>query len=161
MESLVIAMNMQNNAPSQYVDFPFESVVEFNGKTVLFGSTGIFEEGGDSDNGTDITAWVDTPLHDFGAREQKSIEAFSVGYECDGALVFTLYGDEDDNTTRSFVMEPVKDGQVQQDFMKTLKKYRWGKARYWKARLANRDGSDFSIDYIALAPVKYKRRSKY
>ena len=160
MDSLTISMNMQNNAPSQYVNMPFHSVVEFNGKTVFFGDSGIFEEGGDTDNGEDISAWVDSPNHDFNDRAQKSIEAFGVGYETDGELEFTLYGDENVTTARTFVLEPVKDGLVQQDYMKTLKKYKFGKARYWKARVANRDGSDFSLDSISLAPVIYKRRSR-
>lgn len=160
MDSLAISVCMQNDAPSQYINMPFESVVEFNGKAVFFGSTGIFEESGDDDNGTDIDAWIDTPLHDFGNREQKSIEAFSIGYESDGDLQLILYGDEDEVNARTFVLEPTKEGQVQQDFMKTLKKYRFGKARYWKTRVINRDGSDFSVDYLALAPVKYKRRAR-
>lgn len=159
-DSLTIAINMQNSAPSQYLNMPFNSVVEFNGKTIFFGATGIFEEGGDSDDGADIDAWFDTPNHDFGERSQKSIEAFNLGHESEGEMVLTLYGDEDENTARTFVIEPVKEtSQVQQDYMKTLKKYKFGKARYWKTRLANRDGGDFSVDYLALAPVIYKRQS--
>jgi hypothetical protein len=159
MDSLTISMNMQNNAPSQYINMPFDSVVEFNGKTLFFGPTGIFEEGGDLDNTTEIDAWFDTPNHDFGAREQKKIEAFGIGYETDGEMALTLFGDEDEDTAREFVLEPVKDTQVQQDFMMTLRRYRFERARYWKVRVANRDGSDFSADYLALAPIRLKRRA--
>ena len=154
-----IAMNLSTKAPSQYLNSAFDSAVEFNGKLVLFGTAGIFEEGGQTDNGTAITAWVDTPIHDFGKREQKSIEAFDVGYESAGDLQVTLFGDEDVTHARVFTMPDVKPGQVQQDSMRTLKKYRYGKARYWKVRVENTAGCDFSLDYIALAPVVLARRS--
>jgi len=158
-DSLTMALNVMNNAPSQYLYIPFESVATFNGKLLFFGPTGVFEEGGDTDDGTDISAWIDTPLHDFGNRQQKSIEAFDIGYESDGEMEITLYGDENDDRARSFILDTVRPGQVQQDGMQTLKKYRYGKARYWKVRVANVDGSDFSLDYLALAVVKYKRRA--
>lgn len=159
-DSLVISTNMFNVAPSQYINTPFSSVVRFNGKTVFFGPSGIYEEGGDTDNGTYISAWVDTPNHDLGSRDQKSVEAFSLGCESDGEMEVTLYGDEDEEKARTFVVVLAKDTpHAQQDFIKTLRKYRYGKARYWKVRLANRDGSDFSLDYLALAMIRYKRRA--
>ena len=161
-DALTIAFNVnaEVKAPSQYINMPFESVVEFNGKTLFLGDSGIFEEGGGTDNDTDIDAWIDTPNHDFGKREQKSIEAFDVGYETAGDLFITLFGDEHVANARTYTLEQVKSGQVQQDEMQTLKKYKYGKARYWKVRLGNIDGCDFSIDYLALAPVFLKRRSR-
>lgn len=159
-DSLAIALNITNNSPGQYLNMPFTSVVSFNGETLFFGPTGIFEEGGDDDNGTDIDAWIDTPNHDFGRREQKSVEAFDVGYEAAGDLTLTLHGDEDTTYARTFTLEPVRPGQVQQDGMKTLKKYRYGRKRYWKVRVANVDGCDFSLDFLALAVVVYKRGAK-
>lgn len=158
-DRLTIALNTNNKAPSQYLDMPFDSVVEFNGKAVFFGETGVFEEGGGTDDGEYISAWIDTPLHDFGKREQKSIEALDIGYESTGNLTLTLSGAEHDDHARTFILEPVRLDQVQQDGMQTLRKYKYGKARYWKVRVANVDGCDFSIDYLALAPVVLKRRS--
>ena len=159
-DSLTIALNLTNKAPSQYLDMPFTSVVSFNGKAVFFGPTGVFEEGGNLDIDQEIDAWIDTPLHDFGRREQKSIEAFSVGYEAAGNLTLTLYGDEDSTHARSFTLTRTTASQVQQDEKQTLKKHKYGKARYWKVRIANVSGCDFSVDYLALAPVIYKRRPR-
>lgn len=159
-DRLTIAMNTTNKAPSQYLSMPFDSAVEFNGKLVWFGEDGVFEESGSTDNGVEILAWFDTPIHDFGRREQKSIEAFDVGYEASGVIELTLYGDEDAVNARTFPLMRAKTGQVQQDGMQTLKKYRYGKARYWKGRISNVDGCDFSVDYLALAPVVLKRRPR-
>jgi hypothetical protein len=156
----IIALNLMRKAPSQYIDQSFDSVVEFNGQTVYFGPAGIFEESGDTDNGSEITSWVDTPTHDFGNREQKSIEAFDVGYESAGELDVVLYADEDEDNAREFVLSPAKFGQVQQDGMQTLRKHRHGKARYWKVRITNRGGCDFSLDHLSLAPVFLKRRGR-
>jgi hypothetical protein len=158
-DRLTIALNLTNKAASQYTSMPFDSAVEFNGKLVFFGDTGIFEEGGQTDNGVEIAAWVDTRLHDFGDRGQKSIEAFDCGYESAGPLSLTLTGDEDSAHARAFTLTPVLSGQKQQDGMVTLRKCAYGDARYWGVRVANTAGCDFSLDFLALAPVFLKRRS--
>ena len=158
-DRLTVVVNLLNKAPSQYFGVSFNSVVEFNGKLVYFGDSGVFEEGGDTDDGTAISAWFNTPLHDFGRREQKSIEAFGLGYESSGDLSLTLYGAENDTHARTFTLEPIRSGQMQQDHMQTLKKYKYGKSRYWMVQVKNVEGSDFSVDSVGLAPVVYKRRS--
>ncbi len=158
-DRLTIALNLLNKAPSQYFDIPFNSVVEFNGKLVYFGDTGVFEEGGDTDAGEEIVAWFNTPNHDFGRREQKGIEAFGIAYESSGNLSLTLYGAEHPTHFRTFTLESPRTGMVQQDYSKTLKKYRYGKSRYWMVKVGNVDGCDFSVDSLSLAPVVYKRRS--
>lgn len=157
-DRFTIALNLANKAPSQYLDAPFDSVVEWGGKLVFFGESGIFEEGGSTDDGTAISAWVDTPLHDFGSRGQKEIAAYDIGYEAGGSVKITLYADEDVTNARSFTHAAVKSGQVQQDGMKTLTRYAYGKGRYWKVRLENVAGCDCSFDYLALAPIFLKRR---
>ena len=159
-DRLTIVTNTSNIAPSQYLSIPFDSAVEFNGKLVWFGDTGIYEETGDTDAGTEVLAWIDTPVHDFNSREQKTIEAIDIGYEAEEGLTVTLYGDEDTTHARELTFEPTKLGQVQQDGVKTLKKHKYGKARYWKVRVANVDGGDFSLDFLALAPVFLKRRGQ-
>jgi hypothetical protein len=159
-DNLTIALNTLLKAPSQYINMPFDSVVEFNGKAVFFGESGVFEECGQDDDGTSISAWIDTPLHDFGRPDQKSIEAFDLGYESSGNLTVTLYAAEDDVHARTFTVTPRRPDQVQQDETRTLKKYKYGKSRYWGVRIANVNGCDFSLDYFALAPVFYKRRSR-
>jgi hypothetical protein len=158
-DSLTLALRLENFAASQYVGYPFNSVVEFNGKAVFFGDDGIFEEGGGTLDGTDIASWVDFPLHDFGKREQKSIEALDLGFEAAADLIVTLTPDEKTDYARVVPMSPVKSGSGQQDGMQTLRKVANGKARYWGVRIANTEGSDFSIDYLALAPVVLNRRA--
>lgn len=159
-DTLTIAMNLKEQAPSQYVGYPFDSVVSFKGKLVFFGESGVFEEGGGLLNATPISAWIDLPLHDFGAREQKSIEAVDVGYEAPAGVTVTLTPDEETAYAREITLPPVKAGSVQQDSMVTLRKVAHGKARYWGVRVANIAGGDFSLDFLALAPVVLKRRSR-
>lgn len=159
-DSLTIVLNTTNKAPSQYLNIPFTSVVEFGGELVWFGESGIYEEGGNTDNGTAISAWFDTPLHDFGKREQKELAAFDIGYETSGSLTLTITGDEDTTNARAFTLAPVRAGQLQQDNTKTLPKHKYGRKRYWGVRVANVGGCDFSVDYLALAPVILKRRAR-
>jgi hypothetical protein len=157
-ETLTIVVNLQTNAASQYVADEFDSVVEFAGNAVFFGAAGVFEEAGDTDDGAYIDAWVETPVRDFGKNNQKSIAAYSIGFEADGDVSLTLYGDEDVARARTFVLSPPLPDQVQQDITRPLPKYAYGKARYWNVRFANVDGSDFSLDYVELAPVTLQRR---
>ena len=158
-DRLTLSMRTENKAVSQYVDYPFDAVVSFNGKAVFFGATGIFEEGGGTLDGVDIDAWFNLPLHDFEKREQKSIEAVDIGFESATEVVLTLTPDEQAVHAREVTFTPVKAGGGQQDGMQTLRKVANGKARYWGVRVANTEGSDFSADYIAIAPVVLKRRS--
>lgn len=157
-DNLTISFNIAKAAPSQYTNMPFDSVVSFNGKLVFFGETGVFEEVGDTDAGTQINAWVDTPQHDFGDRDQKSIEAFDIGYETAGELTVTFTGDNDTDHSRSFTLERVAESQAHQGITKSLKKYRYGQKRYWAMRIANVDGCDFSLYHVALA---IKRRNRW
>lgn len=159
-DALTIALNVANNAPSQYINMPFESVAEFNGSAFFFGDGGVYEETGATDDGTEIEAWFDTMRYDFARREQKSIEGVSLGYEAYDGMQVTVYIDEDTEHARSYMFDPTKPGQVQQDVVLTLKKYRYGKGRYCHLRVANVDGGDFSVDYIGLAPVFYARRAR-
>jgi hypothetical protein len=159
-DALTIALNVVNNAPSQYTNMPFESVVEFGGRALFFGASGVFEETGSTDDGTEIEAWIDTPAYDFARREQKSVEGISVGGEFADGVYVTVYMDEDTEHSRTYTADPVKAGQVQQDVVWTLKKYRYGKGRYCHVRIGNVDGGDFSVDYLGLAPVFYTRRPR-
>jgi hypothetical protein len=159
-DRFTIALNLNSLAPSQYLEMQFDSVVEFNDKLVCFGPTGVFEEGGQTDDGAAILAWIDTPLHDFGDYRQKRIEAYDIGYESAGSITVTLYSDEDTAHAREFTLSPVKSGQAQQGVTKTLAKSAYGKGRYHKVRVANVAGCDFSLDYLALAPVFLQRRSR-
>ena len=159
-DRFTIVLNLTSIAPSQYIEQPFNSAVEFNGKLVFFGESGIFEEGGQTDDGTAISAWIDTPLHDFGDYRQKELLAYDIGYEASGDIVVTLYVDEDEGTARSFIHRSVKTGGVQQGGVQTLTRYLHGRGRYWKVRIANYNGSDFSVDYLALAPVLLSRSRK-
>lgn len=159
-DKLTIALNLAENAASQYIGYPFDSVVQFQGKLVFFGETGVFEEGGGLLGAAAISAWVDLPLHDFGSQAQKSIEAVDIGYEASGTLTMTITPDQVVANARAITLAPVKAGQVQQDGMITLTRVANGKARYWGVRVANTAGCDFSLDYIALAPVFLKRRSQ-
>ena len=159
-DALTLVLELAGKFPSQYINMPFDSAVFFNGELVWFGTAGIYEETGSLDGAAAISAWVDTPLHDFGRGGQTSIEAFRIAFETADDLSLTLYGDENESTARTFTIVPVKTGQVQQEVTQTLQKYLYGKARYWKVRVANVDGGDFSLDELALAPVFLKRRSQ-
>ena len=107
--SQTIALRLPNRATSQYLGYDFDSLVEFQGKLVFFGDDGIFEEGGGTLDGADIDAHFDLPLHDFGKREQKSIEAAGLGYETEGSLLMTITPDEVVAHAREITFTPTKD----------------------------------------------------
>jgi hypothetical protein len=153
-------MCLDNTAPSQYLNHPFTSVVNFNGKLVFLGETGVFEQGGQLDVATPIDAYFDTPLIDFGAREEKSLEAIDVGYETYGTMELRLIAGEESASTRIVTLPKIDRNSNQQGHSQTLRKAANSKARYHQVRVSNVDGCDFSLDYLALAPVFYKRRNQ-
>lgn len=156
-ETLTIALRLENKAPTQYTNFPFNSIVEFGGTPIVFGDTGIFTLEGATDNGTEIDAYFDLPLHDFSTRRQKLMAAVDVGFETSDDLTVTITPDEKSAYSRAVTISPPLSGQVQQDGYRTLPKVANGRGRYWGVRVANTNGCDFSVDYLALAPVFLKR----
>jgi len=134
--------NMKVRGVTQYTNFNFNSMVNFNGKVLFASNDGLYECGCSNDSGTDIDAYFEPIISDFGITNPKRIRFVYFGFEANGCLKLTLSADE--QIERVFTFEPLK--KDQQRFRLPIDRNGYG--RYWMFRISNVKGSDFSIDSI-------------
>lgn len=151
MDYLTIAMNLKNQALTQYDNYNFNSIVEFEGKVHGASESGLFTlDDATTDNGTAIDAYFEFWIGDAGAINVKRIRALHFGLEANGAMTVEIT--DDDGTSKTYGITVEKTGAVgvggytQHGNRVFIERTHIG--RYWKAKVSNASGSDFSIDRI-------------
>jgi len=145
-ERLSIVTNLKRMASTQYSNFNFNSMCVFNGVALGANSDGIYSLfDADDDDGTDIDAFFELVTTDFGAPEAKKVRFIYVNLETSGNLKIKLQVDED--LERTFLIPAKKTGQLQHrahrvDGRNDLR------GVYWRPRIENTKGCDFSVDSI-------------
>ena len=80
----MITLNLEilENAPTQFTNHDYDSMMVFDGKLCMGGEGGIdvLDESG-SDNGTAISAWAKLANTDFGTARKKRLRKVYVTYE--------------------------------------------------------------------------------
>lgn len=152
-ERLGLRLQLFTLAPSQYGGFNFNSFCEFAGRQFGANEDGIFELTGNTDNGTAIYALLELIRNDLGDFHEKRLRKVYLAGELGGNLTVSLQFDED--VWKSFTVTASETG---------LKSHgeefycrRDQKGRYFMIRIENVDGSDFSLDSIAVLPVFTQR----
>ena len=100
-EQLALAMNLEVYAASQYTNYPFNSLCEFNG--VLLGACegGIYQlEKGDRDNLSPINALVEFPKTDLGMALVKHGRRITLNGRSYGDLLLTMSADDGPEYTK-------------------------------------------------------------
>lgn len=91
--SVTLALNTNNLAPTQYLDYRFNSTAEHADGTLVASDDGLFLLGGDSDDGVDISAGFKIPDTDFELSYQKHIRSLDLSYSSDGDLSTAIFFD--------------------------------------------------------------------
>jgi hypothetical protein len=138
---------------------PFSSLAVFNGKPIACGPDGLFELTGDTDDGTAIDALVDLPTTDLGLFEEKRIEAVRLGGQSTGSIKLTFTPDETDAKAQSVTMEAARSGEAEHTRASTLRRISGGHGTYYRTRIENVGGGDFSVDGIQLVAAVLKRKT--
>lgn len=141
---LTVDTFLKRGTSSQYLNFNFNSMARFGDIFLGANEDGLFTIGGDNDNGDDIAAFLETRTTDFGNSNPKKAREIVVGYEADGDLSVTVTAE--DAESESITFDATKTGQQRR--MKRVS--RKCKGRYWKVKVANVDGADFSLDEIEM-----------
>jgi hypothetical protein len=151
MDYLTLCMNVNNFAVTQYSNFDFNSMVQFNGTPYAAGTTGIFSLGNaQTDNTADIDAYFEFWIGDSGTLNLKRIRALHFGLEANGNTTVEIT--DDDGTSKTYDITILKPetvgvaGYTQHGHRIFVE--RTHKGRYWKTKVSNVDGADFSIDRI-------------
>ena len=149
-EYLGLSVCLNNLAVSQYCNHKFDSMVKFGGKYLAAGRDGIFTlDDAETDGGATIDSIVELPLTDFGISHQKRLRSIYIGYETEGSLKLTVTNDE--GNEREYTLTALKTGNIQHGGKVSVN--RDGKGRYWKLKIENVNGCDFSLDMIEVIPV--------
>lgn len=142
---LSVCMNLKNRAFTQFTNYNFNSFCAFNGKIYGASSNGICElETGSKDISSNIDAFFEFYLGDVGAINLKRIRALHFGGEVSGDM--TVEVQDDDGTSKTYTITTTKTSN-QQHGMRVFVE-RTHKGRYWKLKVNNSSGSDFSVDRV-------------
>lgn len=150
------ALNAETGAISEYSNFPFNAVAQFNGKTYAAADSGLYELTGDTDAGTSINASVRYGLTDFGNDSQKRIQSAALGITSDNQMVLkAIYVDGGKKRESWYLLK----SQTADSFREGVIHIGQGlMSRYWGFEIHNVGGGDFEMDSIKLYPVVLSRR---
>lgn len=155
MNKSTLNVNLSNLAISQYCDYDFNSFCEVGGKYYGSNENGIFLLDGDDDAGTNIDAFFELVLSDFGISNMKRIRSMYVGGEANGGLTLTLKDNE--NNSRTYTLN-LATGNVQSGAKVNVG--RDGQGRYWQTRIDNIGGAYFAIDTIEVLAIILGRKPR-
>lgn len=143
-----INLNSRTRAVSTYEGMAPNSAARFQNVTLLATADGIVALAGDTDLGDPIDAYFTSGKSRMGGDGVQRVLTGYIGYRADGDLELTLI--TDDHHENVYVLVPRR---LDDQHTSRMKFGRGVKGTYWQFKLANVDGSDFSIDRIELHPA--------
>jgi hypothetical protein len=148
-----LAINVENDALSEYTNFVFNSFADFQGHILAAGDNGIFELTGDMDNETDIDSVIRTNMTDGGVTYLKRPEDVYIGATSDDELQANVI--VDGNVKHEGVAITGRSENVE---TRKTKIGKGAKSLFWAVEVENISGCNFSIDSIELVlkPVERK-----
>ena len=149
-----VCMNTKTLAVTEYVNFNYNSFTFFNGKYLALNKTGIFELGGNDDDGDDIVASLKTGTIDTYGENINRLRDGYVTFRSDGDILLKDVGDETNERTYTIINST--SGLIHE---RRIKFQRGIKDRYFSFELSNVNGSSMDIDKlrIAMEPIKKRR----
>jgi hypothetical protein len=147
-------LNLKTGALTEYSNYPFNSICQFNGRYLGASSSGLFKLTGDTDNGTEIPAHIKTGKLDFGTSQLKRIKDVYVALQTLGDWQVAIVTDENIKRTYATV-----DGEIVPHTGR-VNCAKGSKGRYHSIGVANVAGADFEIDNIEINADVLSRRIK-
>lgn len=142
----MIQVNLKNNAITETTE-NFNSMCRFGTKLIGVSSTGLYEIGGTSDNGTAINASIKSGDFDLGTNQKKKFRFFYFGVKTTGTLRLKVYCDG--VLAASYIAKPESSG----DRTIRVPVSREHVGRYWAWSIENIDGAPFSLYSVQAIPV--------
>lgn len=156
-EKTVLNINLTNLAVTQFCNYNFNSFCKIGNKYFGASDSGIFELTGNDDAGTDIDAFFELLVSDFGIDNVKRLRSIYVGYEAKGDLIITVKDNE--NNARTYTLSYITSAYDRQTGGK-VNIGRDGLGRYWQIRIDNVNGAYFAIDSIKALLVILGRKPR-
>lgn len=145
---------LDDKPTTQRTNFPFNSFFELDGE--VYGCSGemLATLGGDTDDGTQISAYFEPATTNFGTNDPKRMPYFYATLEADGDLKLTATPNKLSGGAVTYDISP------DIETVHTLKK-KLGEgvlATFWGFKLENVDGSDFSVYSMEVIPSLINHR---
>lgn len=139
--SYTFDIQVSRRATGQYTNFDFNSYCRFGDTYLSAKSDGIFELTGGTDDGTDIDAYFEPIMSDFGHHGFLRCRYLYTGGESDGDCYYKVKFDE--QTFGTYTVDFQK-ASGQQTVRTAIGRDKYG--RYCTIQFGNTDGADFSVD---------------
>lgn len=152
-----MSMNAATKGVTEYSNYEFTALTEFNGTVYGVDGTGLHRMEGADDAGTPIAASLRTPLLRLGAGTELRIDSAYLGYRSDGTLQMKVVYIDARGSKRGEVYDlqelPARDQRPGR-----IKVGKGLKSVYWAFELSNSDGADFDLDALEILPLVTARR---
>lgn len=150
-------MTTPTRAMRRYVNYPFNSFGELNGRLCGANANGLYWLDGDTDDGAEIPAMIRSGLMDFGSRQLKRMDRAYLGYTSDGTLGLKVIttSETGDEVAYSYKMIQKPANAPRESRVQIGRGMR---SVYWQFELINEAGSDFELHDLTLLPLILSRR---
>jgi len=138
---LTLDLNLKIKGTTQYTNYDFNSLVNFNGKQLGAKSDGLMVLEGDTDLTTKINAYFEPIVSNFGSLNSKRMRCVDLGYRGSNLQVVVTV-DDDQVDTLSYSngsMLPSRERKTVSSGLQGV---------YWKYQIKNVNGADFTVDQI-------------
>ncbi len=152
----IVAINLRTGAVTEYADFEFNSLIEWNGSYYGASESGIYLLEGDDDLGDAIAAYARTGITDHGTEITKRVTDAYVTAKSTSPLTLAVYRDE--GAVRHAYDVPTHTKQGHDVFKADLG--RGGRARFLQYEIGNQAGADMEVDGVDLIVMPQERRRK-
>lgn len=149
-----VVTNARTFAISEYAAFAFNSMAKLNGKYLYAKADGIYEGGGDDDDGNDIIASYKTGAFDINATEVQKLRNIFLNFRSDGDIQIFSVGNE--VNTRSYTIVNSTSNTIHE----RREKFERGiRDNHFSFGISNINGSSFEIKSakILTEPIRKRR----
>ena len=160
MARMTILLNSHTFAPAQFFNHSANSATLFNGKLLFATSEGIVESGGSNDGyeadgitPIPINAHAVLPVADFGYQGQKSPRSMLLGGRFEGQMQVSITDEK--GVTQDYLTEDMDNEDGTKVAMRSDQR-----SRYFKVKISNVAGVDFSVDSADLIFIPGPERRK-
>lgn len=142
----------QGGASAAYSGFAFNSFARIGGRIFAASDTGLYELGGDDDDGAPIAAWVDLGQRNFGSTMLKGITNAYLTVSSDAKLVVRVTTPDDQSYTYRARRADAAMMVQRVDFGKGLR------ATYLNLEITNDGEGDFDLERAEFTVTESTRR---